>query len=412
MTVGQRWMGHFFADPDFDEEARLALGQAPLGARGIGLTLGTFESIVDGDADSWFRSWLRVARQLQDQASSILAVGHFATAAAFFIGASDAYSRSIVFADRMIDASDHGQVLANRRCCWEAFIDASGARFQRLPVPLGTTTLSAYLLRPELDVRPRPTLVVIGGPGGATSQYAFGARAAVGWGWNAVVFDGPDVSAEPAAPSAAGPDKGAVLTPIINALLRVADVDGSALFVYGVGLGGYWLPRALAFEHRFAAAVADPGIMDISTAWTDGLPSELAVLLQPGNAVAFDEALEEAASGDGAAGSFARLSRIPGLPLNFESISLAGRCHFRVAAEQIRTPMMITKAENERHWPGQSEELQQHVQAQRELAVYTSAMGADGHCEPLARNMVELRMLDFFRSHLRGVSSAKAGRPD
>ena len=31
------------------------------------------------------------------------------------------------------------------------------------------------------------------------------------------------------------------------------------LALYGISQAGYWVPRALAFEHRIAAAVADPG---------------------------------------------------------------------------------------------------------------------------------------------------------
>ena len=42
--------------------------------------------------------------------------------------------------------------------------------------------------------------------------------------------------------------------------------------VIGLGDAGYGVLRALAFEHRFAAAVAYPGIVDASTPCTQLLP--------------------------------------------------------------------------------------------------------------------------------------------
>ena len=41
----------------------------------------------------------------------------------------------------------------------------------------------------------------------------------------------------------------------------------------GVSQAGYWIPRALAFEHRLAAAVIDPGVIDVSTPWLSSLPA-------------------------------------------------------------------------------------------------------------------------------------------
>lgn len=352
MSIKDRWKGHFFADAMFETEARLALGHAPLGARGIGLTLKIFERIDDGDADSWFRSWNGVARLLHDQAASILAAGHPSTSAAFFIAASDAYARSIAFSARMIAPAECRGTFARHRACWESFIDALGGRAQRLSVVCGNATLPIFIFRPDDTQRRRPTLVITGGTDAVSSAYASGARAAIERDWNVVVYDGPgqgvvlvDQHIEKR------PDWEGVLTPIVDALLCRGYVDGDALFAYGKGLGGYLLSRALAFEHRFVAAVIDPGMMDISA--------------------------------------------------HFASIPRSERYHLRNVASQIQTPLLVTAAEGDEIWQGQSEELYQRVSGHRELAVFSAVLGADGHGEPLARNLVELRMFDFFGSQLR-----------
>jgi hypothetical protein len=67
----------------------------------------------------------------------------------------------------------------------------------------------------------------------------------------------------------------AVLTPVIDVLVGRPDVDASALTGYGISQGGYWITRAVAFERRLVAAVADPGVVDVSAGWTAHLPAAL-----------------------------------------------------------------------------------------------------------------------------------------
>ena len=60
----------------------------------------------------------------------------------------------------------------------------------------------------------------------------------------------------------------AVLAPVIDYLVARSDVDASGLTGYGISQGGYWITRAVAFERRMVAAVADPGVVDVSAGWT------------------------------------------------------------------------------------------------------------------------------------------------
>ena len=60
------------------------------------------------------------------------------------------------------------------------------------------------------------------------------------------------------------PDWETVLSAVIDAVLMRPDVDPSRVAAIGIGHGGYLLARALCFEHRLAAAVVDPGIVDLA----------------------------------------------------------------------------------------------------------------------------------------------------
>lgn len=411
MTAERPTQGRFFSDPGFDFEARAVLGHTPLGALSAGLTLKACERIVDGDADSWFASWNGVARLLHDHATSSLAAGRSDTASAFFIGASDAYARSIVFADRMADTSRQDEAFEDQRACWESFIAQSGERFVRLTVPAGEATLPVYLLRADATGSARPTLVLTGGGASMSSVFASGAGAALSRGWNAVVYEGPGqgtVLADQGVPTRH--DWEVVLAPILDELVRRGDVDDSEVFAYGIGEGAYSVARTLAFEHRFAGAVLDPGVMDISTAWTAHLPPEIMSLFRSGNAAAFDAALEEIDLPAEAIGELAVRSRALGLPFGFDAVKAATKFHLREIAGRIPTPLLITIADGEQIWPGQSEELYNQVSGHRELAMFTASIGAEGHGEPLGREIVELRMLDFLQSRVDEVRTSSTNR--
>ena len=52
--------------------------------------------------------------------------------------------------------------------------------------------------------------------------------------------------------------------------------------VQGISQGGYWVPRAVAFEKRIVAAIADPGVVDVSTLWLRDLAKPMLGLLEAG----------------------------------------------------------------------------------------------------------------------------------
>ena len=168
----------------------------------------------------------------------------------------------------------------------------------RMDVPYESTSLPGYLLRPDHSGAARPTFVVTNGSDSSLpSMLVHGAAEALSRGWNAFLFDGPGQQSmlfERNVPFRY--DWEAVLTPVIDALVERPDVDPSALTGYGVSQGGYWITRAVAFEHRLVAAVADPGAVDMSEGWTKHLAPPVLELLQSGQKDAFNAALAKASA--------------------------------------------------------------------------------------------------------------------
>jgi dienelactone hydrolase len=396
----------FFAADDFEAAARFALSKASQGTTDVGTVFSTLARIPEGDAAGWLAEWRATGDRLRQQALQLKAAGSAESAGFFFLAASDAYFRALSFIDALEDQSALVPVFRRHRECWDGFIDSSHGRHVRYDVALDdSVTMPGYLLRPDNTGCPRPTLVVTNGSDGSvTGLWAEGARAALERGYNVFLFDGPGQQSllfEHDIPFRH--DWEAALTPVVDALLRRDDVDADWLVAYGVSQGGYWLGRALAFEHRFAAAVVDGGVVDISRAWRENLPAPLLALLDAGDAQRFDAAFRSASPDPERARTLAFRARPYGsFESPFELFTAIGR--FRLTDELIggiTTPTLVMDPDDEEFFPGQPQEFFDALTAPKVLARFRREDGAGSHCQPYARGAANLRMLDFFDDELR-----------
>jgi hypothetical protein len=84
----------------------------------------------------------------------------------------------------------------------------------------------------------------------------------------------------------------------VDHLLTRPEVDAGKIALLGVIQAGYWIPRSVAFEHRVAAAVADPGVVDVSTTMTRQVPHFLAKMIDTGEQEKFDKDMPGRQSAD------------------------------------------------------------------------------------------------------------------
>jgi hypothetical protein len=93
---------------------------------------------------------------------------------------------------------------------------------------------------------------------------------------DALTFDGPGQNAALHGQKLYfRPDWEAVITPVVDWLTARTDVDADAIVLHGVSQAGYWVPGAVAFEKRIAAAVADPGVVRVADSWEAHLPDAI-----------------------------------------------------------------------------------------------------------------------------------------
>ncbi|EME15274.1 alpha/beta hydrolase family protein [Rhodococcus triatomae] len=389
----------FYKSADFDYEVRGLLGAASHGNTDAGEVLATIDGVSDGDHEHWFQAW-------HDTGSRVRALADEEVKAGDAVGASSAYLRAATYFGVAVNAvsgleSDDLLVPTFRlhRSSWEGFVDTVDRVVERVDIPYAQETLPGWFFRPSDDAGTRPTLVMVNGSDGAVSGlWNSGAAGALARGYNVLLFDGPGQQSMLFERGIGfRPDWEAVLTPVVDFLLHRDDVDTGRLALYGISQGGFWIARALAYEHRFAAAIADPGVVDVAASWNKNLPSSLVKLFHAGKKDAFDRDMALGMKfSPGTARTWKFRARPYARDSYFDTLTEVHRYTLTEdEATRITTPLLITDPEDEQFWPGQSEQLAAGVSGPTELSRFTAAEGANFHCQPMARQLTDARMFGW-----------------
>ncbi|WP_434970002.1 alpha/beta hydrolase family protein [Microbacterium sp. bgisy207] len=387
-----------FYSEDFDFDVRIQLGMAPYGGADAGEVLRTIVDVKDGDHEAWFSAWSALGARLRTQAEGSDAAGHRVSAASAYLRCANAFAVAVNAAAALGDDDRLHTAFRAHRSAWDAFVDRAPYRAERVEVPYGDETMPGYFFAASDGPGPLPTLILVNGSDGAISgMWATGGLGGLRRGYNVFMFDGPGQQSmlfDRNIPFRH--DWEAVLTPVVDTLVARADVDAARLAAYGISQAGYWLPRALAFEHRIAAAVADPGVVDVSQSWLAHFPKSELALVEKGEKEKFDHGMRLAMH---YSASVSRLWKFRARPYGKDSPydTIVEMMTYRLSDEdaaRITTPLLITSPEKEQFWPGQSEQLAQMV-PNGTLQPFTADEGADYHCQPLARLLTDERMFDW-----------------
>ena len=390
-----------FADPSFDFETRSLLGGIHYGAGDIGEMLTAVAKIRDGEATSWVKEWRALADRIRAIGDASLKAEHRVSARGAYLRAAVYYAAACVFVDGTENPDAQlTELFTAHRTCFDQHVGLFDPPAIPIAVPYEDTDLPGYLFVPADDGVARPTVILNNGSDGAMTFLWPGlGQPALDRGYNAVIFDGPGQQSmlfERGVPFR--PDWEHVITPLVDFLSDRPEVDASKIVLYGASQAGYWVPRAAAFEHRLAAVIADPGVVDVSTSWKDHIPKELVALLDADNETAFNAAMKSASQEMSPAmqQEFAWRAKPYGeQPSIYATFKTAEQYRLDELAKHIETPIMITDPEGEQFWPGQSQQLYDMLPGTKVLASFTHAEGAGLHCEPMGRSLLEQRMYDW-----------------
>ena len=140
---------------------------------------------------------------------------------------------------------------------------------ERVEVPFEGVTMVGNLRRPPAVARP-PLVLLVPGLDSAKEEFFHWENVFLARGLATLSLDGPG-QGETGYATRIRPDYEVAVTAVLDALGRRGDLDLARVGAAGVSLGGYYAPRAAAFEPRLSAVAAIGGPYNFGRLWA-GLP--------------------------------------------------------------------------------------------------------------------------------------------
>jgi hypothetical protein len=393
----QRGHSHyFFEDQTFETIFLTSFGRAYHSGANPGKLLYLTRQVKDGDFESAFTVFKQAGDEARGQAEESLAGGHRESARHAYLWAQNFYDSATYFVDGSADPSRFPFTWELLYDCWLKSLPLFDPPIEPVGIPYEGTTLHGFYIRGRSTARQRPLLILINGSDGSLlDMWLWGGAGATSRGYDCLTFDGPGQGyALWKQKLYFRPDWEKVITPAVDFALSRREVDPKRIAIQGISQGGYWVPRAIAFENRIAAAIADPGVVDVSTSWIRTLPKPLLGLLEAGRKTEFDSFLVKGLSSANQATLNFRM-RPFGFPSYFDTYKAVMDYNLHDVAHKIQCPLLITSPVNEAYWPGQSRQLYEMVHCPKKLVEFTEADGADLHCEPKGTGIRDLRVFDW-----------------
>lgn len=252
-------------DPWLSYQFRRTLGYAQLCGAAVSECMQVASRVVATDKESWHAEWMRVADSNSARAENAEKAGDLFTARDAWLRASS-YYRSAEF---RLTAEDPRRLPTFARC-EETFMSAGRyfwPKLERVRIPYeGGTILHGYFLRsPHASSAPQPVMIAMGGLDSFKEElyFIFG-RGALERGISCLLIDGPGQGATVRYEGIrARPDTEVPIAACIDYLIARGDVDAKRIALAGTSLGGHFVSRAGAREHRLAAVAAQGVVWDL-----------------------------------------------------------------------------------------------------------------------------------------------------
>lgn len=342
---------------------------------------------------AWKSAWREIGDRVHGFAERDIADGHRRTAGKKMERASLYY----MLAERMmrVGEAERGAIYRQGLQSFRRAMELLQTGVEAVEVPYGKASLPAYFVparTPPLGGAPGPCVVFLNGfDVNKEILYYRGPREELAErGLSMLLVDQPG-SGESlrfrGLPAITDTEKYG--TAIYNYLAARPDVDPRRIGLMGVSLGGFYAPRAAAFEHRYALCVA----WGASTRFGDRL---VRAMQQDQEASSVTDMLEQARWVFGARDNADLLEKT-------RDLSLAG------VADKITCPFLITHGSNDRQVPVE-EAIEVHETAvnarDRTLRIFTETEGGAEHVNFDNPGIVIDYMADWIEDRLRVGSAA------
>ncbi|MDE1177002.1 MAG: alpha/beta fold hydrolase [Edaphobacter sp.] len=373
-----------FKDESFAFEFIRNLGFTYYGGADIGEMMAAAGRIEEGDFESWSKEWSTLAQRILSRADTSLAAGHLKSAREAYLRAST-YFRTGEF--YLHGDPEDPRILSMARASQKAYSEAAkltGPTWEPVEIPYEGTTLPGYFYKVDDSGEPRPTLIFHGGYDSSLEElFYFGAAAAVRRGYNCLTWDGPGQGMPMREQRLTFRyDWEAVVTPAVDYALSRPDVDGDNLVLMGMSLGGYLAARAVAFEHRFRAAIFFGGVYDLHETIQHMMPKEAWAALEAGDTEDGETIIRAAMENNtGLRWAITQGVWSFGAASISDFISKTKKYTIKDVIGQIKCPCLVVEAEGDMFFKGQPQVVYDALRSPKKLFEFTSEDGAENHCQ-------------------------------
>jgi dipeptidyl aminopeptidase/acylaminoacyl peptidase len=218
--------------------------------------------------EDWCREWVATGDMHDDLAAKAEAKGNLVSAGEAYIAAALCYHfGKFLFQDY------HDEYMSAGRKSIDSF--SEGLKLldpaaEHVEIPFDSMTMVGTFRRPPNLNKP-PLVLLLAGLDSVKEEFFHWENVFLKRGLATVSLDGPG-QGECGYNSFIRPDYEAAVSTALDVLCKRHDIDVNRIGLAGVSLGGYYAPRAAAFEPRVKAAVGICGPWNFAQCW-DFLPS-------------------------------------------------------------------------------------------------------------------------------------------
>lgn len=342
----------------------------------------------NGDVEAWHAAWNKLAAQVEQVGVEAERSGANVTAASAFYRASQYYQWSEAFLSP--DDPRAAPVYDHHLKTFASFAKMSSHRVEIVDVPFEGSSLKCYFIPAKGVTGKAPVVVLSDGLDGTKEEMCSAALALSERGIACLGMDGPGqgatlrISGMPARY-----DAERAFGAAIDYLQTRSDVDAGRVGIWAASMGGYYAPRAAAFEKRVKACVAWAAIYDYHAVWARRIG------YQSGKPISFST---ESALGT----TGTHLLRIMGVTnwdaamKKLEDFKLAG------VAPNITCATLIVHGEDDKQTTlTEAEQLFAHIGAkEKELWVIRKSEGGAAHVQLDRPEPTMSRIADWLGRHL------------
>jgi len=321
-----------------------------------------------GDLEAWHAAWRELAMQLETSARTAREAGHHVSASDFSLRASVYYQ----WAEGLLDPDDaRAHAMYGKHLdCFADFASQRSPAIEIVDIPFGDQVIPAYLVPAAPGNAPGPACLLSDGLDANKEEMFYVALALARRGITTLAFDGPGQGAALRVHGmTARHDFEKPVGAVVDWLLQRPEVDPARIGIVAASWGGYYAPRAVAFEKRIKACGVMGAVFDTHACMVRRVgyvPGQGATQLG-GNAPL------------GTTGK--QILRILGAPDWESAFRKLEAFRLEPVAHQIDCDLFIVHGENDRHAPpSEAQRLMEAVASRhKRLRVFTQAEGGAAH---------------------------------